>query len=63
MAGNPPAEAAQPLGMNGMMVTVKMKVTVEPSAPRIPRRLSQTERCAHNAKVPGQSANHRDRDT
>jgi len=39
------------MGMNGMMVTVKMKVTVEPSAPRIPRRLFQnpSKRSAPNS--------------
>src|SRR5215468_2972057 len=41
MAGNPPADASQPSGMNGMMVTVPMNVAREPSAPRIPSLLFQ----------------------
>src|SRR2546426_9454304 len=41
IAGKPPADAAHPSGMNGMMVTVMMKVTTEPAAPRMPSRLSQ----------------------
>lgn len=36
MAGNPPAEVAQPSGINGMMVTVAINVKHEPRAPRIP---------------------------
>src|SRR5215469_16872359 len=35
MAGNPPADAAQPSGMNGMMVLVAIKLKQEPRAPRI----------------------------
>jgi hypothetical protein len=41
MAGNPPAEASQPSGIKGIIVTVVKKVTAEPAAPRIPSRLSQ----------------------
>lgn len=41
IAGKPPAATSQPSGMNGMMVTVAMKVPVEPRAPRTPNRLSQ----------------------
>ena len=41
IAGNPPANSAQPFGMNGMIVTVVMKVTVEPRVPRIPNFLFQ----------------------
>jgi hypothetical protein len=37
IAGNPPADAAQPFGINGIIVTVIMNVTHEPSAPRIPK--------------------------
>src|SRR6267142_6284739 len=36
IAGNPPADAAQPFGINGIIVTVIMKVRLEPAAPRIP---------------------------
>src|SRR5262245_55890715 len=39
MAGNPPAEAAQPSGINGMMVVVAMNEKHEPRAPRIPNFL------------------------
>jgi hypothetical protein len=31
MAGKPPADGAQPSGINGMIVTVAMKVATEPS--------------------------------
>src|SRR6202023_2822549 len=41
IAGNPPADAAQPSGINGIIVTVIMNVTHEPSAPRIPNFLFQ----------------------
>jgi hypothetical protein len=41
MAGNPPAAASQPSGMNGMIVTVVKNVTLEPSAPRITNFLFQ----------------------
>jgi len=44
MAGNPPADAAQPSGMNGMIVTVPMNDAQEPRAPRIPNRLCQNPR-------------------
>ena len=43
MAGNP-ATGSHPFGMNGMIVTVMMNVAVEPSAPRMPSRLSQNPR-------------------
>jgi len=49
MAGNPPADAAQPFGINGIMVTVLMKVAQEPSAPRIPTCLFQNPK---NNSVP-----------
>src|ERR1700730_4522947 len=39
VAGNPPADAAQPSGIKGIIVTVIMNVTHEPSAPRIPNFL------------------------
>ena len=41
IAGKPPADAAQPSGMNGIIVTVIMNVTQEPRAPRIPNLLFQ----------------------
>src|SRR5262245_24943882 len=41
IAGNPPADGAQPLGMKGMIVTVAMKEKDEPRAPRIPSFLFQ----------------------
>ena len=41
IAGNPPADAAQPSGMNGMIVTVPMNEATEPRAPRIPNFLFQ----------------------
>jgi hypothetical protein len=41
MAGKPPADAAQPSGINGIIVTVIIKVTHEPAAPRIPNFLFQ----------------------
>ena len=44
MAGNPPAEAAQPSGINGIIVTVATKVKHEPRAPRIPNFLFQKPR-------------------
>ena len=44
MAGNPPADAAQPSGMNGMIVTVPRKAAQEPRAPRIPSHLCQNPR-------------------
>jgi hypothetical protein len=49
IAGNPPADAAQPLGMKGMIVTVITKVTVEPAAPSTPSFLFQNPR---NRRVP-----------
>jgi hypothetical protein len=36
IVGKPPADAAQPSGMNGMMVMVMMRVTTEPASPRMP---------------------------
>src|SRR5262245_54238160 len=50
MAGNPPAEAAQPSGMNGMIVMVPMNAAHEPRAPRIPSRLYQNPRNKSSAK-------------
>src|SRR5215510_4775183 len=41
MAGNPPADAAQPSGIKGIMVTVPMKAAQEPRAPRMPYFLFQ----------------------
>src|SRR5262249_35683158 len=44
IAGKPPADVAQPSGMNGMMVTVPTNAAQDPSAPRIPNRLFQNPR-------------------
>src|SRR2546422_4170815 len=44
MAGNPPADAAHPSGMNGMIVTVPRNAPQEPRAPRILSRLYQNPR-------------------
>src|SRR5437879_4477493 len=44
IAGNPPADAAHPSGMNGMIVTVPRNAPQEPRAPRIPSRLYQNPR-------------------
>src|SRR5215471_16215997 len=41
MAGNPPADGAQPLGMKGMIVMVARKEKQEPRAPRMPHVLFQ----------------------
>ena len=41
IAGKPPADAAQPSGINGIIVMVIIKVTHEPRAPRIPNFLFQ----------------------
>src|ERR1700756_3018838 len=41
MAGNPPADGAQPSGIKGMMVIVLMNETTDPSGPRIPGFLFQ----------------------
>src|SRR5436309_16003499 len=41
MAGNPPADAAHPSGMNAMIVTAPRNAPQEPRAPRIPSRLYQ----------------------
>ena len=40
IAGNPPADAAQPFAINEIIVTVPMNVIQEPSAPSIPNLLS-----------------------
>src|SRR5262249_48403545 len=50
MAGNPLAEAAQPSGMNGMIVMVPMNAAQEPRAPRIPSRSCQNPRNKSSAK-------------
>ena len=44
IAGKPPADAAQPFGMNGIIVAVQMNVTHEPRAPRVPSFLFQKPR-------------------
>ena len=41
IAGNPPADASQPSGKNGMAVTVQRKLTIEPKAPSMPNFLFQ----------------------
>jgi hypothetical protein len=41
IAGNPPADEAQPSGINGIIVIVIINVTHEPAAPRIPNCLFQ----------------------
>ena len=41
IAGNPPADAAQPFGINGIIVTVPINDKHEPAAPRIPNFLFQ----------------------
>src|ERR1700746_895321 len=41
IAGNPPADASQPFGKNGMIVNVAINEKQEPSAPRIPAFLFQ----------------------
>src|SRR6516162_8100678 len=51
MAGNPPAEASQPSGIKGIIVTVVKKVTAEPAAPRIPSRLSQKPANSNAPKI------------
>src|SRR5260370_26288243 len=43
-AGTPPADAAQPSGMNGMIVRVPMTEKTAPRAPRIPSSLFQNPR-------------------
>jgi hypothetical protein len=55
IAGNPPADAAQPFGINGIIVTVIMNVTLEPSAPRIPNFLFQNPK---NKSVPNNHSEH-----
>ena len=49
MAENPPAEASQPPGMNGMIVTVPTKVLHEPRAPSMANFLFQK---LSNSSVP-----------
>jgi hypothetical protein len=49
IAGKSPADAAQPFGMNGIIVAVQMNVTHEPRAPRIPNFLFQNPK---NKSVP-----------
>ena len=51
IAGKPPAEAAQPLGIKGIIVTVQMNVTHEPSAPSIPNLLFQNPKNKRAPKV------------
>src|SRR5262245_45233899 len=41
IAGNPPADAAQPSGINGIIVTVAINEKHEPRAPRMPNFLFQ----------------------
>src|SRR5258706_5628540 len=41
IAGNPPADAAQPSGINGIMVLVVIMLAHAPRAPRIPSFLFQ----------------------
>src|SRR6266481_6244931 len=41
IAGNPPADTAQPSGINGMIVDVAMKLPHAPKAPRTPSFLFQ----------------------
>ena len=55
IAGNPPADAAQPFGINGIIVTVIMNVTLEPSAPRILNFLFQNPK---NKSVPNNHSEH-----
>jgi len=49
IAVKPPADAAQPFGMNGIIVAVQTNVTHEPRAPRIPNFLFQNPK---NKSVP-----------
>lgn len=49
ITGNPPADSAQPFGMNGMIVTVETNKAIAPSAPRIPNFLFQN---ARNSSAP-----------
>src|SRR5258708_2750423 len=51
IAGNPPADAAQPFGINGIMVNVAMKEKHEPIAPRIPNFLFQNPRNNNRPKA------------
>jgi hypothetical protein len=55
IAGNPPADAAQPFGINGIIVAVIMTVTAEPAAPRIPNFLFQNPK---NKSVPNNHYEH-----
>src|SRR5919198_3577358 len=41
MAGNPPADGAQPSGIKGMIVTVPINEKADPRAPRMPAFLFQ----------------------
>src|SRR5208283_4039341 len=54
MAGNPPAAASQPPGMNGMIVTVPMKVAVE--RPEDAQRLVPEPEEQQHAECPFQHA-------
>jgi hypothetical protein len=53
IAGKPPAATSQPSRINGMMVTVAMKVPLEPRAPRTPSRLSQKSASSSAPNVGG----------
>src|ERR1700758_349806 len=52
IAGKPPAATSQPSGMSGMIVTVAMKVPIEPRAPRTPNRGSQKPVSRRNPNEP-----------
>src|SRR5262245_26446615 len=52
IAGNPPADAAQPSGINGIIVTVAMNEKQEPRAPRIPNFLFQNPKNKSAPKQP-----------
>ena len=51
IAGNPPADAAQPFGINGIIVTVVIKAILEPRAPRIPIFLFQNPKCPNLNRI------------
>jgi hypothetical protein len=56
IAGNPPADAAQPSGMKGMMVTVQTNVMTDPAAPSAPSKEQQrAESPLRNAQKPARS--------
>ena len=59
IAGKPPAEAAQPFGINGIMVAVQMNVTHEPNAPRIPYLLFQNPKNKRAPKVHSETPKNR----